>query len=436
MRALFAGIVVSLLLAAPAAAKVVKVTEGDGFYSTSLAQLPDGRLLVAGALNDGHRQKFAVARFSRNGKRDRTFGVNGLATATTGNGSFESPNALFVTADGRILAIGDAVESGSTMGIGIARWTADGRLDPSFGDGDGTLLRRVNKDLSMSFAAPYRGGFVFGGQTVVPAALPPGAMPLPGTENPFVEHKAFVEGLDTAWPSHASAPGNLPSPYFFDAEESEGGLVLAFGGTYRDAARKLSLGIGIARLNADGSYDQSFGDGGWKMIEYGPAVADYALQMYAELARRPGGGWLVAATGHKYLALSAWTAQGQPDPSWNGGRLDFNADGTKIGEEFGSLLPLSDGSVVVAGESLYRMLLSRFDASGSLDRGFGRKGRAILGPAQLRMSEFRVVTDLLAQPGGKVVVLGSGRRTPQSAKETVVLLRLKKNGKLDGRFGR
>jgi hypothetical protein len=81
--------------------------------------------------------------------------------------------------------------------------------------------------------------------------------------------------------------------------------VLAIGGTYRDAARKLSLAVGIARLNADGSYDQSFGNGGTNKIEYGPAQGDYALEMRARVLPRPGGGWLVGAAGHKAWAFSA-----------------------------------------------------------------------------------------------------------------------------------
>jgi uncharacterized delta-60 repeat protein len=212
--------------------------------------------------------------------------------------------------------------------------------------------------------------------------------------------------------------------------------VLAIGGTYRDAAGKLSLAVGIARLNADGSYDPSFGNGGWNKIEYGPAHGNYALEIAARLVPRSGGGWLIGATGHKAWALSAWTANGQPDTSWNGGRLDFNADGSKAGEMFGDMVALPNGSLIAGGSSLYRLLLSRFKANGALDRSFGRKGRRIIEMAELGMTDIRGISALLPQSGGKLVVLASGRKTPQSEKETLVLLRLRNNGAQDRRFGR
>jgi phosphate acyltransferase len=51
MRLVATVLVTLALLAAPAFAKVVKVTEGGGFYGTVLAEMPDGRLLAGGALN-------------------------------------------------------------------------------------------------------------------------------------------------------------------------------------------------------------------------------------------------------------------------------------------------------------------------------------------------------------------------------------------------
>jgi uncharacterized delta-60 repeat protein len=214
MRVLLAGIVLSLLLAAPASAKIVKVTERDGFYGAVLAQLSDGRLLAGGALNVGHKQQYAIARFSRNGKRDRSFGTNGLAVATPGIGAFEDLRALFVQADGKIVGLGMSVYKDANARIGIARWTPDGKLDPTL-DGDGVFMQQVNQNASMSFPEPFRGGFLVGGQTQVPRldlAPPAWAQGLPGGDVIPTESKAFVAGVDGApWQNHESSRARSPA---------------------------------------------------------------------------------------------------------------------------------------------------------------------------------------------------------------------------------
>jgi uncharacterized delta-60 repeat protein len=417
------------LLAAPASAKVVKVTEGGGFYGTVLAQLPNGRLLAGGALNVGRKQVYAVARFSRNGRRDKSFGTRGLARARPGNGDFEDLRALIPLPDGRIVGIGNSNARNErgfvTLGIGVARWTANGRPDTTFGGGDGVAHHHFGED-NPAFAILFRGGFVIGGQSYAVQS--------------DVFH-GFVGGRDASfgplpgWTDHTSAPGDLDSPYFLAAQESDGGIVLAYGGTGRDASNRLTLSYGIARLNADGAYDTSFGDGGWSRIDYGRVPAGQVAEIHADLVRRPGGGWLLGATAIKPWALSAWTAQGQPDRSWAGGRLDYNADGGKRGEIFGKFLPLARGAVLAGGNGGDRLLFGRFKRNGSVDRRFGRRGRLIQGFETLGYYP-RAVSGLAAQPRGKVVVLSSGRLNVTTARETLVLLRLKRNGALDPKFGR
>jgi uncharacterized delta-60 repeat protein len=433
MRLVATVLVALALLAAPASANVVKVTEGGGFYGTVLAELPDGRLLAGGALNVGNKQVYAVARFSRNGRRDMSFGAGGLARARPGDGNFEDLRAIIPLRDGRIVGIGNSnarnEQGRDTLGIGVARWTADGRLDRTFGGGDGVAQQHFNSRDVPLFAIPFRAGFLIGGQTDIPR--PDGLFDSHG----FVGGRDANFGSLPGWTDHDSVPGNLDNPYFLAGRESAGGVVLAYGGTASNASGRLTLRYGIARLNADGSYDTGFGDGGLKQIDYGPVPAGQVAEFHADLVQRRGGGWLLGATAIKPWALSAWTARGQRDRSWAGGRLDYNADGTRRGEIFGKLLPLAGGAVLAGGTGGDRLLFSRFTRNGRVDRRFGRKGRLIYGFDALGYYP-RAVSGLAGQSGGKVVVLSSGRLTVNTARETLVLLRLKRNGALDPRFGR
>jgi len=111
-------------------------TEG-GEYASALLLQPDGKI-VAG----GHRSTadvtdpFTLIRYSANGKVDRAFGRNGIATINFGRvlqnvGS----GGLAVQPDGKIVVVGFASGEGSTDDFLVSRILPTGQLDSSFGSG-------------------------------------------------------------------------------------------------------------------------------------------------------------------------------------------------------------------------------------------------------------------------------------------------------------
>src|SRR5690606_19030827 len=113
----------------------------------ALLPLPDGSVLAAGTLDNGipSSSDLAVVRLTPEADLDLALGNNGAALADTGTDG-DHGHALLRQPDGRIVVAG-ALESGAYLDFGIARFLADGSPDTSFGEPDGGARRgfaRVN----------------------------------------------------------------------------------------------------------------------------------------------------------------------------------------------------------------------------------------------------------------------------------------------------
>jgi uncharacterized delta-60 repeat protein len=123
-----------------------------------------GRLLVGGTLH--HR--LGLIRLDRRGRLDGTFGRRGKALREVGRDA--AVTALRVEADGRILAAGNAsvcppFNCGGPTAF-IARFGADGAIDPAFGRGGVWTGRREGSALG-SLALDRDGTLLAGGWSVL-----------------------------------------------------------------------------------------------------------------------------------------------------------------------------------------------------------------------------------------------------------------------------
>ena len=117
-------------------------TDSEFYTATDFALQPDGKIVVVGAVGGGPaRTPFAIGRFNPDGTPDNTFAGDGVKVLHT---PFPRPpwwpaenphvaqfQAVAIQPDGKILAAG---WSDVTVGA-IARFTPDGELDPTFGNG-------------------------------------------------------------------------------------------------------------------------------------------------------------------------------------------------------------------------------------------------------------------------------------------------------------
>ncbi len=109
---------------------------GPGYYSgiRALAIQPDGKIVAAGEIGFN----LAVVRYNSNGTPDPTFGNDGVATVALGQ-SGDQGFGVALQPDGKIVIVGQADGGNASAKIELARFTAVGALDPTFGN-DGTVL--------------------------------------------------------------------------------------------------------------------------------------------------------------------------------------------------------------------------------------------------------------------------------------------------------
>ena len=116
----------------------------------SLRLLDNGGILAAGTANGN----LAVGRYKPTGYADSSFGQGGFVLTDVAGGA-DAARSLAVEADGHVLAVGSA-QIGSATDLAIARYSADGALDSSFGVG-GILRQSLGTSNDQALAAGLDG---------------------------------------------------------------------------------------------------------------------------------------------------------------------------------------------------------------------------------------------------------------------------------------
>jgi|GEM_PF-4119953 len=198
------------------------------------------------------------------------------------------------------------------------------------------------------------------------------------------------------------------------------------------------VGFTVARFDADGSLDATFGGGdGWLTVSVG-SVHDEAT----DVAVQPDG--RIVVVGHTArdagFADIDWVvarllADGSPDASFGtGGVATLDVEG---GADLATAVALQpDGQIVVGGSATsgtrQPFAAARFDATGALDATFGTNGIALLDPAVSGL-DFAHTLDVTVAPGGAIVLAGSA--WDASNDPDVAVVRLTAAGAPDGTFG-
>jgi uncharacterized delta-60 repeat protein len=100
----------------------------------ALVVQPDGKLLVAGYAFGTGNSEFLVMRLKADGTPDTSFGGSGIVRTPVGPGE-DIANAMVLQPDGRIVLAGSAIVADGRRDFALARYTAVGVLDPTFGSG-------------------------------------------------------------------------------------------------------------------------------------------------------------------------------------------------------------------------------------------------------------------------------------------------------------
>jgi uncharacterized delta-60 repeat protein len=313
---------------------------GSGDQVNALALQPDGKIVAAGRANNQPiaSDDFALARYNTDGSLDSSFGSGGKVTTDFGESS-DTAKAIVLQSDGRIVVAGLVFRNGapSTYNFAVARYRIDGTLDPSFGSGGKATTNFFGfLDQPSTVALQPDGKIVLAGLASTPS----------GAED-FALLRYNTNGtLDPTFGSGGKVITNFDD--FFSNDEAlaiaiqADGKIVAAGSTRADFA--------LARYNSDGSLDSSFGSGGKAITSFFGIAGEIF-----NAAFQPDGKIIVAGvpdsdSANKDFALARYNADGGLDSSFgSGGKV--STDFFSNDDQPFAVTIQADGKIVAAGDT-------------------------------------------------------------------------------------
>lgn len=247
---------------------IVNISLGDGDdIVRDLAIQADGKIVLVGdSVGADGSSNIIVARLNADGTVDASFGQsddgtpNGFVATSFGNGN-DNANAVVLDADGKIVVAGSRTAEDGSSNILVARYDAAGVPDASFGvsGDDGTPEGFVNislgngNDLSRDVALQADGKIVVAGDSVS----------ADGSTN-FIVARLTVDGLpdETFGVSEDGTPNGFVSTSLGEGDDFATGVAIQDNGYIVVAGYHQegdSTNIAVARYDAAGTLDQSFG---------------------------------------------------------------------------------------------------------------------------------------------------------------------------------
>jgi uncharacterized delta-60 repeat protein len=214
-----------------------------------------------------------------------------------------------------------------------------------------------------------------------------------------------------------------------------GGFDAALGVALQSDGKIVAVGGGgaasdfvAARYNANGSLDPSFGSGGVVTTDLGGFEAATAVALQSDDKIVATGSTF--SSGFQQFALVRYNADGNIDSSFgSGGKVltDFG-----LGSGFGGALAIQpDGKIVAAGRAGSDFVVARYNGDGSPDASFGTGGRVTTDFGGLI---FDAAFGVALQSNGKIVAAGSAFNAFGSSAD-FALARYLPDGSLDSSFG-
>jgi len=246
---------------------IVTLEFGDqGSYGFALALQADGKIVVAGthfvdfSTDDSSNTDFALARLNNDGALDPTFGNGGLVTT-----DFDTFNddafSLLIQPDGKIIAVGSAKNPTNFYDFAAARYLSNGTLDTTFG-----IAGKVRTDFGAHNFDQARAAVLQPDGRLVAAGF---AISHGGGVQNFALARYDSRGkLDSTFANTGKTQvdfGSCCQSAYSLLQQADGKLI-AVGYPNSGASDSDFL---LARLNDNGSLDETFGVGGQVRTSFG-----------------------------------------------------------------------------------------------------------------------------------------------------------------------
>ncbi len=252
-----------------------------------------GRIVAGGSVTAGGQDVFALAALRRDGSLDPSFGNSGLVRTPIPGVPHAHIDALLAQTDARIVAVGSNAADGSlrstTLAI-AARYTADGRLDTSFGAGTGIAkFALAQGDIASGLAAALQPPAPSGGAE----RLVIGGAPLGNHVRRFRLLRLAADGaLDRSFGS-----GGQVTTDFGESGGATALLALPDGRLIASGQLLDSGGFSLARYLPDGALDKRFGGTGRTCIYTRDSFYGDRSGTDTTLTAQPGGRVVVSGAG-------------------------------------------------------------------------------------------------------------------------------------------
>jgi len=319
-----------------------------GFFALSIQS--DGKMVAAadGALN-GREAVMQVARVNTDGSLDTSFGSGGFTSAVAF--PLESGN-LALQPDGKIL-VAAGIDNPNGEPSEMARFTASGALDATFGGGAGVV--------NLAYPGPTQIAVQTSGKILVASG---GAARLI-----FQAQPAAQPGSITRYNSNGTVDKTFGSAGTVASVASASSLLVQSDGKIVVAGSLTSklntpgtandVGFGIIRYSSNGVLDSSFGAKGVAMVDFGvnaPVSGAFALAIQSNgdlVAAGAAGGTVFENKIVSAFGLARFTSAGKLDTTFGSNGTVITTVATGQYSWVDSLAIQSDGKIVAAGTSQF-----------------------------------------------------------------------------------
>lgn len=227
--------------------------------STSISVAADNKIIVAGSSAQRGVPVLVLTRLLSDGTVDTSFGDNGYKTVALGT-RFQD-GALALDVDGKIVVTGYSIMD-DIQQIVVLRFTADGALDGTFGDGGLVKTAVPNALASQAYALDIQAD----GKIVVVGSADDNCVVLRYKPDGLLDETFGTEGVQTLM------IGNLSASYAIRIQSDE--KIVIVGGSDEHSF--------LARLTTAGVLDSTFGTGGILSVSLGTQDILYGLRIQSD----------------------------------------------------------------------------------------------------------------------------------------------------------